>query len=237
MLRHRRPHRLPWHVARLLALILLLAGPGHAEERAGNEALLAKIHDFLVERAARPGDEIAIEVHSPRAALPACPRPDISLPRAADRPTGRVSVGVRCGEDSRVRYLQAEIRVSGRYVELARDVRAGETIRPEDLAEVLGRLDRLPRQAVLDLDRAIGQQATRTLAAGQTLQRYHLRPRPLVRRGQQVVIEARGAGFRVTRSGEALAPGGKGERLRVRLASREILEARVIGEGRLAVDF
>ncbi len=218
-------------------MALLLAGPSHAAAGAEAEALLAKVHDFLSERAAGSGDEIAVEVHPPRAALPACPEPDIFLPRAANRPVGRVSVGVRCDADNRVRYLQAEILVTGRYVALARDVRAGETIRPEALAEVAGRLDRLPRQAVLDPDRAIGQQATRHLAAGQTLQRYHLRPRPLIQRGQQVVIEARGAGFRVTRSGEALGAGGKGERLRVRLADREILEARVVGEGRLVVDF
>lgn len=217
-------------------MALLLAGPSHAAGGAEAEVLLTKVHDFLLERAAGSGDEIAVEVHPPRAALPACPRPDIFLTRAADRPVGRVSVGVRC-DDNRVRYLQAEIAVTGHYVTLARRVGAGETLRPTDLTEASGRLDRLPRQAVLDPDRAIGQQATRTLATGQTLQRHHLRPRPLVRRGQQVVIEARGAGFRVTRGGEALAPGGKGERLRVRLADREILEARVIGEGRLAVDF
>ncbi|QFU00110.1 Flagella basal body P-ring formation protein FlgA precursor [Halomonas sp. THAF5a] len=222
-------------------MALLLAGPSHAAESAGDEVLLAKVNDFLLERAARPGDkagdEVTVEVHPPRAALPTCPEPDIFLPRAADRPAGRVAVGVRCGDDGRVRYLQAEISVTGHYVTLAREVRAGETIRPADLTLVAGRLDRLPRQAVLDLDRAIGQQATRTLAAGQTLQRYHLRTRPLVRRGQQVVIEARGAGFRVTRNGEALAAGGRGERIRVRLAGREILEARIVGEGRLAVDF
>ncbi|MEQ6887198.1 flagellar basal body P-ring formation chaperone FlgA [Halomonas sp. CS7] len=235
MLRNRLSRRLSRHIACLLAIaLLLLAGPSHADE----DAMLAKVHAFLHERAAGSGDEVAIEVHPPRADLPACARPDIFLPRAADRPVGRVSVGVRCGDQGqRVRYLQAEIHVTGHHVELARDVRAGETIRPEDLTEVAGRLDRLPRQAVLDPDRAIGQEATRQLAAGVTLQRYHLRPRPLVRRGQQVVVEARGAGFRVTRSAEALAPGGQGERIRVRLPDREILEARVIGEGRMAVDF
>ncbi|MDT8879182.1 flagellar basal body P-ring formation chaperone FlgA [Halomonas saccharevitans] len=199
--------------------------------------MLAKVHDFLLERASGAGDEISIEVHPPRAALPACPRPDISLPRAADRPVGRVSVGIRCGNDNRTRYLQAEVHITGHYVELARDVRAGDIIRPEDLTEVTGRLDRLPRQALLDPDRATGQQATRHLAAGVTLQRHHLRARPLVRRGQQVVIEARGSGFRVTRSAEALEPGGRNERIRVRLADREILEARVVGEGRTSVDF
>lgn len=215
---------------------LLLAGPSHAAGGADAEALLETVRDFLHERAARPGDDVAIVVHPPRARLPVCAAPDLFLPRAGDRPVGRVSVEVRCG-DGRARYLQAEVQVTGRYLALARDVRAGETLRPGDLTEVTGRLDRLPRQAVLDPDQGIGQQATRTLAAGQTLQRHHLRPRPLVRRGEQVVIEARGAGFRVTRSGEALAAGGKGERLRVRLAGREILEARVIGEGRLVVDF
>ncbi|WP_280549060.1 flagellar basal body P-ring formation chaperone FlgA [Halomonas sp. 11-S5] len=222
-------------MAHLLAMtLLLLAGPSQA----GEDALLAKIHAFLYEQARASGDEVVIEVHPPRASLPTCEHPTPFLPNASSRPVGRVSVGVRCGDQGRqVRYLQAEIHVTGNYVELARDIGAGEVIRPEHLTERQGSLGQLPQQTILDPGQAIGQQATRPLAAGMTLQRHHLRPRQLVKRGQRVVIEAQGAGFRIAREAEALEPGGKGERVRVRLPDREILEARVVGEGRMTVDF
>lgn len=213
---------------------LLLAGPSLANEN----VMLERIHAFLYEQAAASGDEVVIEVHPPRASLPACEHPAPFLPNASARPVGRVSVGVRCGDQGRqVRYLQAEIHVTGSYVEVSRDIDAGETIRPEHLVERQGSLGRLPHQTLLDPGQAIGQEATRPLSAGVTLQRHHLRPRQLVKRGQRVVIEAHGAGFRIAREAEALEPGGKGERVRVRLPDREILEARVVGEGRMAVDF
>ncbi len=213
---------------------LLVAGPSLASEN----AMLERIHAFLYEKAAASGDEVVIEVHPPRASLPACEHPAPFLPNASSRPVGRVSVGVRCGDQGRqVRYLQAEIHVSGSYVEVSRDIEAGETIRPEHLVERQGSLGRLPHQTILDPDQAIGQEATRPLSAGVTLQSHHLRPRQLVKRGQRVVIEAHGEGFRIAREAEALEPGGKGERVRVRLPDREILEARVVGEGRMTVDF
>ncbi|SEL74777.1 flagellar basal body P-ring formation chaperone FlgA [Halomonas daqiaonensis] len=201
--------------------------------------MLTKVHAFLFEQAATSGDEdIVIDVHPPRASLSACEDPTPFLPNASSRPVGRVSVGVRCGDQGRqVRYLQAEIHVTGSYVEVSRKIEAGETIRPEHLVERQGSLGRLPQRTILDPDQAIGQEATRPLAAGVTLQDHHLRPRQLVKRGQRVVIEAQGAGFRIAREAEALEPGGEGERVRVRLPDREILEARVIGEGRMAVDF
>lgn len=216
-------------------LLLLLAGPSHGDEN----AMLARIHAFLYEQVAASGDEdVVIEVHPPRASLPNCEHPIPFLPNAASRPIGRVSVGVRCGDQGRqVRYLQAEIHVTGNYLEISRKIEAGETLRPEHLVERQGRLGRLPPRAVLDPDRAIGQEATRPLAAGVTLQEHHVRPRQLVKRGQRVVIEAHGAGFRIAREAEALEPGGEGERVRVRLPDREIIEARVIAEGRMAVDF
>ncbi|MBB3182881.1 flagella basal body P-ring formation protein FlgA [Halomonas fontilapidosi] len=228
------PHRFPL-VARLLVLaVLLLAGPSQADEA----AMLAKIHAFLYAQASASGEEVMIEVHPSRATLPACENPTPFLPNTSTRPAGRVSVGVRCGDQGRqVRYFQAEIHITGRYVETARDIKAGETVRPEHLVERLGNLSRLPRQSILDPDEAIGQEATRPLAAGMTLQDHHLRPRQLVKRGQRVVIEAQGSGFRIAREAEALEPGGKGEYVRVRLPDREILEARVVDQGRLTVDF
>lgn len=235
MLHHRLPPCFFRYGACLLALALLtLPAPGQADE----SAMMAKIHAFLYEQAAVAGEEVMIDIHPPRASLPSCEHPAPFLPNTASRPVGRVSVGVRCGDQGRqVRYLQAEIHVTGRYVEVGQTIGVGETIRPEHLTQQEGNLGRLPDQTILDPAQAIGQEATRPLAAGVMLQRHHLRAPRLVKRGQRVVVEARGAGFRIAREAEALEPGGKGEYVRVRLHDREILEARVTGQRRLSVDF
>ncbi|RTR04381.1 flagellar basal body P-ring formation chaperone FlgA [Halomonas nitroreducens] len=219
----------PW----LGLLCLLLAVPAPAAD----EALLDRVRAFLTDEARALGDAPRITLHPPAAHFPACESPRPFLPKASRPPLGRVSVGVRCGEAGRrTRYLQAEVAVVGTYLETARAIGAGERLGRRDLVERRGDLGRLPRQALRDLDAAIGQVARRSLAGGQVVQAHQLRLPRLVGRGDRVRLEARGEGFRVTRQGEALEAGGRGERIRVRLADRRILEARIIGPQRLVVD-
>jgi flagella basal body P-ring formation protein FlgA len=220
----------------MLIVAMTAALPSVAAPPADLSAPLQAVHRFVAERAAELGDEVAITIREPRAPLPECTMPAPFLPNANARPIGRISVGVRCEDTGQVRYLQAQVSVMGRYIELSQRLVAGETVRAEHLTEKRGDLARLPDTAILDPGVAIGQEATRTLAAGATLQDHHLRRPRLVRRGQAVIVEARGTGFRITREAEAMEPGGKGDSVRVRLDGREIIRARVVGERRLAVD-
>lgn len=223
------PRLAPW----LALLCLLVAGPAPAAD----EALLDRVRAFLTDEAGAFGDTPRITLYPPAAHFPACEQPRPFLPEASRPPLGRVSVGVRCGEAGRqTRYLQAEVAVTGTYLETARAIGAGERLGRGDLVERRGDLGRLPRQALRDLETATGQVARRSLAAGQVVQAHQLRVPRLVGHGDRVTLEARGEGFRVTRQGEALEAGGRGERIRVRLADRRILEARVIGPQRLVVD-
>ncbi|GKW49228.1 flagellar basal body P-ring formation chaperone FlgA [Halomonas sp. NCCP-2165] len=220
----------------LLPLALLLALPAVA--RGDDAPLLEAVHAFLYEQSRALGDEVMIEVHPPAGRFPACQAPEPFLPGQRELAPGRVSVGVRCGEEGRrVRYLQAELSVFGEYPVAARDLAAGDTLERDDLRLARGDLGRLPRRAVREIEAALGQQLTRPLREGSHLLEAMLRTEPLVERRQRVVVEARGQGFRVTREGEALEAGGRGERVRVRLANREIIEAEVIGDARLAVIF
>ncbi|HSP57070.1 MAG TPA: flagellar basal body P-ring formation chaperone FlgA, partial [Halomonas sp.] len=174
----------------------------------------------------------------PSAHLATCEAPEPFLTRASQAVLGNVSVGVRCGPQGRhVRYMQAEVGVIGDYPVLTRPVTPGSEITAEMLELRRGDLSRLPQRTLLDTDAIIGQVAQRALAAGIPLREHQLQARALVERGQQVMVEATGAGFRVTREGEALAAGGQGESIRVRFANRELVTARVIGDARLAVDF
>ncbi|MBB3329902.1 flagella basal body P-ring formation protein FlgA [Halomonas campaniensis] len=227
----RTPNRLP---RLLMAAALLLASMASSAD----EAMLAEVHAFLYDEANRLGDEVVIEVRPPSAHLPACNSPQPFLPHAGQPVMGRVSVGVRCGEQGRqVRYLQAEVGVIGDYPVAARDMAAGTLVTADLLETRRGNLSRLPRHAILDADELLGQQASRPIRAGETLQAHQFQAPTLVERGQAVVVEAQGPSFRVTREGEALEPGGHGERVRVRFGSRELVTARVVGNGRLVVDF
>lgn len=222
--------RLSW----LLVLLIGFALPGVADER----VMLERVQALLYERASALGDEVVIEISPPSARLGECVNPTPFLPNPEAELRSRVSVGVRCGEEGRqVRYLQASVEVIGRYVEVARRVERGQPLREDDLRLVSGNLGRLPGGAVMTLDEAIGQHATRPLAPGQTLQAHHMQSPRLVYRGDSVQVEAAGSGFRVQREGEAIDEGGMGESVRVRLPDRLILEGRVVGPGRVAVDF
>lgn len=223
--------------APLLPLLLAMSSP-QAVATADDAELLQAVHAFLHEEASSLGDELIIEVRPPSARLPVCEFPEPFLARSGDVPLGRVSVGVRCGNDGRqVRYLQAEIGAMGEYPVLDVPLGVGETVRREHLVMQTGNLAELPHRALLDPTAIVGQVATRPLTPGQPLLEHQFRSLPLVERNQRVVVEARGSAFRVTREGQALEPGGLGDRVRVRFDSREIVTAAVAGEGVLVVDF
>ncbi len=219
---------------RLMAVALLLASAAVTAD----EAMLAEVHAFLYDQASSLGDEVMIEVRPPSAHLPACESPQPFLPNAGQSVLGRVSVGVRCGAQGRqVRYLQAEVGIIGEYPVATRNMAPG-TLVTADLLEIRhGNLSQLPRHAILDVEALLGQQARRPISAGAPLQANQFQAPALVERGQAVVVEAMGASFRVTREGEALEPGGEGDRVRVRFNSRELVTARVVGHRLLVVDF
>ncbi|MFP4137034.1 MAG: flagellar basal body P-ring formation chaperone FlgA [Halomonas sp.] len=227
------PKALRPRAAWLLALLLAVMPAG-----ADDSLMLERVQALLYERASELGDEVVIEVNPPSARLPACEDPSPFLPNPGAELRSRVSVGVRCGEDGRqVRYLQASVEVLGHYVEVARRVDRGQPIDEDDLALKKGNLGQLPQDTVTTLDDAIGQQATRPLSPGLTLQGHHLQSPRLVHRGESVQAQATSTGFSVRREGEALDEGGMGERVRVRLPDRLVVEGQVTGPGRVAVDF
>lgn len=226
--------RLPRPLMRAVLAVLALAGPAQALAEA---AWVQAAGAFLEREAAGLGESVSVTLHPPNARFPTCQDPRPFLPDGARPPLGRISVGVECGgADRRTRYLQAEVEAIGRYPVTARRIETGERLSRSDLTMRRGALNRLPRQALRDPEAVVGQVARRPLAADRPFQPHQLRPPHLVDRGDRVTLEARGDGFRVTRQAEALGAGGRGERIRVRLDDRRILEGRVIGPRRLAVD-
>lgn len=238
------PGSLLHHIARLAVSLAMLAaapaiaGAGQPPADTAEPAAISAVRAFLLERAGGLGDRVAVQVRAPSAHLPPCVAPEVFLPGRGQKPLGRVSVGVRCGEQARrVRYMQARVTVTGRYWVSARELPAGTPIRAAMLRAEQGDLSRLPANAVLRRDRILGQETSRTLRAGTVIQSHQLRRPALVERRQAVTLVAGGDGFRISREGRALDEGALGGRVRVRLPNREVVTARVTGPGRARVVF
>ena len=202
-----------------------------------DEALIALVQEFLRQQLT-DNEQVLIEVQLPPARMPPCTAPEPFLPNRSRSVSGRLSVGVRCGEQGQqVRYLQAEISRYGQYPVLRREIAPGTQVTAAMLSQREGNLSDLPREAVLEPEAIIGQVARRSIAAGVPLQHRQFEAKALVERGQQVSVEARGANFRVSREGKALDSGGLGDQVRVQFGNRDLVSARVVGEAKLVVDF
>ena len=224
-----------WQLALLLVVLSVTA---FTRTQADDDNLLQHVHQFLYEETQALGEEVVIDLRPPSPHLPECIQPEPFLANANQAPLGRVSVGVRCGENGRqVRYLQAQIDIVGNYVVAARDIERGTLITANMLNERGGNLGDLSAQALTDEEDILGKIAQRPIRSGSAFLAHYLKAPDLIERGQRVTVIAQGSAFRVSREGEALENGALGEQVRVRFGSREILTARVASQGILVVDF
>ena len=221
----------------LIWLLVVATTLTPAAETSPEDALIETLQAFLRQELAVDGQAI-ISIQLPPAQMPPCTSPQPFLPTRPRSAQGRISVGVRCGEQGQqVRYLQAQIDRYGEYPVLVRGITPGTQVTTAMLKQVQGNLSALPRESVLEADAIIGQVARRTLAAGVPLQFRQFETKPLVERGQQVFVEARGGNFRVSREGKALDSGALGDQVRVQFSNRDVINGRVVGKGKLTVDF
>jgi flagellar basal body P-ring formation protein FlgA len=236
------PGPLLHHILRLtlslavFAMAPAIAGAGQPAADTVDAPAVSAVRAFLLERASGLGDNVAVEIRRPGAQLPPCVAPEVFMPGRGQKPWGRVSVGVRCGEQTRrVRYMQARVTVTGQYWVSAGQLPAGTPIRAGMLRAEQGDLSRLPANTVLDREQILGQEAARPLRAGTVIQSHQLSEPALVERRQAVTLVAGGDGFRISREGHALDEGALGGQVRVRLSNREVVTARVTGPGRARV--
>lgn len=217
-----------------VAALLALSSPAVADDA----ALMQNVQQFLHDRAQALGEEIMIDLRPPSPYLPACVQPEPFFPNPDASPLGRVSVGVRCGKQHRkVRYMQAQVDVIGQYVVAAKDLARDTHITPDLLRLQSGNLGELSSRTLVREDDLVGNITRRAIRNGSTFQAQDVRAPLMVKRGDAVSVIAKGSGFRVSREGKAMENGSQGEQIRVRFGRREILDARVVKQGVLHIDF
>ncbi|WP_291298432.1 flagellar basal body P-ring formation chaperone FlgA [Elioraea sp.] len=112
----------------------------------------------------------------------------------------------------------------------------GDTIRASDIKLVRMSPARVPQDAVLDPQRLAGRTLRQSVAAGAPLAGEQFGTASAVQKGAAVVMLVDLPGLSITAQGRALEDGAQGARIQVmNVASRAVLEAVVLGPGRVRV--
>jgi flagella basal body P-ring formation protein FlgA len=136
----------------------------------------------------------------------------------------------------------ARVRLGGRVSDLVavpvavRRLAAGAPVTPSDVRIARLPPERVPGDAVRDPAELAGQVLRRAVAAGAPIGQSELGGRLLVVKDAPVVMAIETPGLSVTAQGRALDHGARGDVVQVlNIASRAVVEATVIGPGRVRV--
>lgn len=207
----------------LAAACLSLAAAVHAADPQDPAALQAHAERFLKTQTGGLPGKVTIQVKPPRTTLPACAALDAFQP-AGSRSIGKIAVGVRCLAPAQwTVYLPAQVRVIGRYAVTRQPLPANHVLTAADIVLREGDLGSLPADVVTDADAMLGYRAVSGLAAGAPLRSALLRPPLAVQQGQVTRLVLNGPGFSVQSEGQALANAGRGDRVRVKTRSGQVI--------------
>lgn len=207
-----------------LALVLLgLSAPVHAAGRQDPAALQAHAEQFLKTQTGGQPGKVSIQVKPPRVDLPACAALDAFQP-VGGRRIGNISVGVRClAPTPWTVYLSAQVSVVGPYAVTLQSLPANHVLSAADFTLSEGDLGNLPADVVTNVDDMLGYRTVSGLAAGAPLRTALLRPPLAVQQGQTTRVVLKGPGFSVQSEGQALANASRGDRVRVKTRSGQVI--------------
>lgn len=207
----------------LAAACLSLAAAVHAADPQDPAALQAHAERFLKTQTGGLPGKVTIQVKPPRTALPACSALDAFQP-AGSRSIGKFSIGVRCLAPAQwTLYLPAQVRVIAPYAVTRQPLAANHVLTAADIVLREGDLGSLPADVVTDAEAMLGYRAVSGLAAGAPLRSALLRPPLAVQQGQVTRLVLNGPGFSVQSEGQALANAGRGDRVRVKTRSGQVI--------------
>jgi flagella basal body P-ring formation protein FlgA len=170
--------------------------------------------------------------------IAACPGRRKSGFTAAVRGTrlaGEVGVEVAAMSDDTAvgsAFVYFEVRRRGPVLIARREIAAGVVVREQDLAVEERELANVPDGSFDRLDLAAGLVAARRVPIGTPVGAFDVRPRPVVLRGQDVLLRFAEGPLLVTARARALQDGAPGERIEVlHGAARKAVLARVVDTG------
>lgn len=196
-----------------------------AAQAAGQDpvALQAHAERYLKTQANGLPGTLSVSVKPPRSTFDACDALEAFQPPGS-RTIGKTTVGVRCLAPSKwTVYLPAQVKLIGRYVATRQPLPANHVLTAADLMLREGDLGLLTPDVASDVDAIVGYRTVSGLAANAPLRARLLRSPLVVQQGQPTRIVLNGPGFTVQSEGQALANGSRGDRIRVKTASGQVV--------------
>jgi flagella basal body P-ring formation protein FlgA len=164
--------------------------------------------------------EVVADSPDPRLQLPRCQEPLKAVLPSGTRLAGRLTVEVSCAGKRPWRlYLPVQIESSRPVVVAARSLARDTILAPADVRVAKLGPGVSGYGAVSDPAQVVGQRLKRSLEAGAPLSAALLDAPLIVRRGQQVMLEALAGGFAVRVAGVARSDGALGQLIEVQNGS------------------
>lgn len=223
------------------AAVLTLTGPAAGAQWQSLEGVREAVTAFLRTSIDAPGKIAAIRVDhlDPRLHLNACEKP--LQPFLLREPTagGRVTVGVRCTAPKPWKlFVPAQVTRYLKVVTAAHPIPRNAPIAADDLQIQRVEVGTLRGAYYRHTAPILGLQTRYAIGAGEVISPRDVTAPQLVQRGHTVLVTASSATVSISMKARALENGARGDLIRVRnLSSDRIVEARVIGRGRVRVPF
>ena len=207
---------------RAALVCLCLSGAAHAADQ-DPAALQRHAEKFLKAQANGLPGKLSVSVKPPRSTLEACDALEAFQPPGS-RNIGKINVGVRCLAPSQwTVYLPAQVKLIGSYVATSQALPANHILTMADLMLREGDLGLLTADVANNAEAIVGYRTVSGLAANAPLRAKLLRSPLVVQQGQTTRIVLNGPGFSVQSEGMALANASKGDRVRVKTASGQVV--------------
>ncbi|GAA4649556.1 hypothetical protein GCM10023116_18300 [Kistimonas scapharcae] len=160
--------------------------------------------------------------------------PDIIIPGQNRLLVGNITVKAVCREPRWSIHAKANIRIELPVVKSARTIDRDQTIRADDLTIQPVSLNQIRGRYFAQKQELTGQMASRRITPAQIVRPDMVEPPRVIRKNDDVVIEARINGVTVSMKGMALEGGAIDETIQVRNSSSgKVINARVIASGKV----
>jgi len=223
----------------LISLISMLS-PASASEFQSLQSLRMQAENFILQYAYRSPYPPRFEIGNidNRLRLKACPtRLHIEYARQ-DKIQGNTALNVSCQQGASWKLLlPVRIELYDDVLTLSKSLHKGQIIDDSQVRFQKRNISRLNNGYYSKGDELSGLEATRNLNRGTVLTPASLRPREMVKSGQQVTLILEYKGLQIKSTGQALRSARQGEVIKVRNnQSNRIVEGLVSGVGQVRVN-
>lgn len=150
---------------------------------------------------------------------------------------GRLTVNVSCdGNKPWNLYVPVQIEIMQEVVVLTHSLPRKSVITNKDVQLEIRDTNKMHAGYFAELTDVVGKTLLRSTSGGLALTPMYVQAENLVKRGQEVTLLAQGTGITVRMSGEALANGIAGERIKVKnLSSNRVIEGIITENGQIKI--